>query len=122
MAQLKRIKKELLDLQKNPSTQFNAGPVNDDLFQWRAILFGPPGTPYENGEFHVSISFPSNYPFNPPKLKFIAKIYHRSITSNGTVCNYCLSNQIPWSLNKTISNNVLEAYFSLLSLPTSYLL
>ena len=57
-----RIQRELLDLQKNPSTQFSAEPVNDDLFHWGAILIGPPGTPYENGVFppfhFISIRLP----------------------------------------------------------------
>ena len=54
---LKRIKKELLDLQKNPSTQFSAEPVNDNIFHCKAILIGPPRTPYENGKLHFSIFF-----------------------------------------------------------------
>ena len=113
-----RIQRELLDLQKNPSTQFSAGPVNDNLFQWRAILFGPPGTPYENGNFHLSISFSSDYPFNPPKLRFITKIYHRCISVSGIVCNHCAPRYlIPWSPAITTSK-VLEAYSSLLRDPT----
>ena len=115
---LARIQRELLDLQKNPSSQFSAGPVNDNFFQWRAILFGPPGTPYENGNFHLSISFPYDYPFHSPKLRFITKIYHRCISMSGFVCNHCTPCYlIPWSPAMTVSK-VLEAYFSLLCDPT----
>ena len=118
---LKRIQKELLELQKNPSTKFSAGPINDNLFQWRAILFGPVGTPYENGNFHLSISIPSDYPFKPPKLRFITKIYHRCITSDGSVCSYCecnlYNNSSQWSPAITISK-ILQAYSSLLRDPT----
>ena len=115
---LKRIKKELLDLQKNPSTLFSAGPVNDNLFQWRAILFGPHGTPYENGRFHISSSFPSDYPFNPPKLTFITKIYHRCISMSDLVCNHCVSRYLIPRSPAITTLNVLEAYSSLLCNPT----
>ena len=118
MAALKRLERELLDLKKNPSTQFSEGPDNDNLFQWRAILFGPPGTPYENGNFHVSISIPSDFPFKPPKVRFITKIYHRCIKSDGTVCSYCGPRHlIPWSPAKTI-RKVLEKYSLRLRDPT----
>ena len=34
---------------------------------------GPDGTPYTGGTFHVDITIPSDYPFSPPKMKFITK-------------------------------------------------
>ncbi|GFZ04517.1 phosphate 2 [Actinidia rufa] len=34
----------------------------------RAVVIGPPGTPYYHGLFFFDILFPSNYPNRPPKL------------------------------------------------------
>ena len=30
------------------------------------ILRGPPGTPYEDGEYWGQLQFPGDYPFKPP--------------------------------------------------------
>ena len=115
-AALKRLDRELSDLQKNPSTQFSVESVEDDFFQWKAILIGPPGTPYENGKFHLSISIPLEYPFKPPNVKFITKIYHVGITSSGTICDHCEHKLVPWRASDKISKLV-QAYYSILCDP-----
>ena len=42
---------------------------------------GPVGTPYEGGFFEVDIEVPLQYPFAPPKMKFITKVYHPNVSS-----------------------------------------
>ena len=42
---------------------------------------GPEGTPYEGGSFQVDIELSIHYPFAPPKMKFITKVYHPNISS-----------------------------------------
>ena len=34
---------------------------------------GPDDTPYSNGVFHIDIIITPDYPFSPPKMKFITK-------------------------------------------------
>ena len=65
---LLRIKKELLDLQKNPFTQFSAEPVDDDLFQLKATLIGPPETLYKNKNSTLSFFFHPNTQSNHQSL------------------------------------------------------
>ena len=74
---IRRISKELSDLIREPLQNCSAYPIdNHNLFTWKASFKGPSDTPYENGIFHLNIVFPENYPFQPPKVKFITKIYH----------------------------------------------
>ena len=42
--------------------------------------------PYNKGAFKISIEFPSEYPFKPPKITFKTKIYHPNIDEKGQVC------------------------------------
>jgi|Transcript_114488 ubiquitin-conjugating enzyme E2 D/E len=113
MAQ-KRIQKELKDYAKDPPSNCSAGPVGDDLFHWQATLMGPGDSPYEGGIFFLDISFPADYPFKPPKVKFNTKIYHPNINNNGGICLDILKDQ--WSPALTISK-VLLSICSLLTDP-----
>lgn len=112
---LKRISKELLDIQKDPPTNCSAGPVdNNDLFNWSATIMGPSDSAYQGGVFFLTIRFPTDYPFKPPKISFTTKIYHPNINANGSICLDILKDQ--WSPALTISK-VLLSISSLLTDP-----
>jgi ubiquitin-conjugating enzyme E2 D/E len=117
MAQaLKRIKKELEEINKAELEEgYSAGPEDDsDMFKWVATIPGPEESPYEGGVFNLSVEFPKDFPFKPPKVEFTTKVYHPNVKSTGTICLDILKDA--WSPDIKISQ-VLMAINNLLINP-----
>merc|ERR1711998_339291 len=91
-----------------------ANPTGHDLFSWEAGISGPPDSAWKGGHFRLSIYLPADYPFKPPKVQFMTKIYHCNVNANGSVNVDILQSQ--WSPAKTIPN-VLQALYDLLENP-----
>eukprot|EP01084_Bolivina_argentea_P242269 406484_1 len=113
---LRRITKELKDIDNDPPANCSAGPIGDDLFKWSATISGPIDSPYDGGVFFLDINFPQDYPFKPPKIRFTTKIYHCGINHKGGISLAILRDN--WSPALTISK-LLLAIQSLLTDPNS---
>ena len=68
-------------------------PANPNHFT--GTVMGPVDTPYSGGTFVVDITIPaSGYPFFPPKMKFVTRLWHPNVSSvTGSICLDILKDQ-----------------------------
>ncbi|CAF1582987.1 unnamed protein product [Didymodactylos carnosus] len=112
----RRITKELRELVIGDPILM-AGPINNDLFHWEAIIQGPINTPYENGKFINRILFTDLYPIKPPKCYMMTKIFHPNIHEySGEICLTLLDRG--WRTTLTVGN-ILSGIYNLLQQPNS---
>lgn len=114
MSTLQRLKFEIKNQEElqNYGIDFEIQEYN--IYNWIVYMKGPDNSPYQDGKFKLSINFPSNYPFSPPLINFITRIYHCNINNSGGICLDILKEQ--WSPALTI-NKVLLSIISLLNDP-----
>ena len=102
MASIKRIHKELKEMEKDPPLGCSAAPINkSDMTHWSAVIMSTADSVYHGGVFHLDIRFTSDYPFKPPQIKFLTKIHHCNISCDGSICIDILKGN--WSPALTIS-------------------
>ncbi|VDN01145.1 unnamed protein product [Thelazia callipaeda] len=77
---------ELKGLQTSPVEGFTVTANEDNMFVWTVALYGPPGTLYQGGYFKAVLKFPTNYPYAPPSIKFLNKVWHPNVYENGELC------------------------------------
>eukprot|EP01134_Creolimax_fragrantissima_P001401 CFRG1401T1 len=106
LAASSRIQKELAEITLDPPFNCSAGPKGDSLVTWCATIMGPKDSPYEGGVFVLDINFNKDYPFKPPKVKFVTKIYHCNVSPSGEICLDILKDK--WSPALTISKVLLS--------------
>jgi ubiquitin-conjugating enzyme (huntingtin interacting protein 2) len=109
MATEMRLAKELKDISNPDDTSgVHATPIDPkNNKHLQGTIRGSSGTPYENGVFHIDIQINPQYPFEPPKMKFITKIWHPNISSQtGAICLDILKDQ--WSPALTIKTALLS--------------
>jgi len=113
-----RISRELQDTHKSEEAQsnlINIKLVSNSLLELTGQITGPPDTPYESGRFELEIKIPDTYPFNPPKVRFVTRIWHPNISSvTGAICLDILKDQ--WAAAMTI-RTVLLSLQALLAAP-----
>ncbi|PIO62741.1 ubiquitin--protein ligase, partial [Teladorsagia circumcincta] len=83
---LRALAMELKNIESQPLEGFTISASDDNLFVWTVGIYGPPNTLYQGGYFKAVIRFPPNYPYSPPSMKFLTKVWHPNVYENGDLC------------------------------------
>ncbi|GMH94704.1 hypothetical protein TrST_g5803 [Triparma strigata] len=85
-ALLSRLRADLKPFLTSPPPGCHLSQDPDNILKLNGSITGPEGTPFEGGAFMISIELSNRYPFTPPKLRFLTKIYHPNISPSGLTC------------------------------------
>jgi len=64
---VKRLMKEAAEL-STPTADYQAAPLEENLFEWHFTVRGPSDTDFEGGIYHGRILVPADYPMKPPDI------------------------------------------------------
>ncbi|CAI9734616.1 ubiquitin-conjugating enzyme E2-22 kDa [Octopus vulgaris] len=104
---IKREFREVISSEEVEKCRIRVELVNDKYDELKGEIAGPPETPYEGGKFQLEIKIPETYPFNPPKVRFVTRIWHPNISSvTGAVCLDILKDQ--WAAAMTLRTVLLS--------------
>ncbi|GBP13931.1 Ubiquitin-conjugating enzyme E2 R2 [Eumeta japonica] len=77
---LRALALEYKSLQEEPVEGFRVKLLGEDnLFEWEVAIFGPPDTLYQGGYFKAHMKFPPDYPYSPPSIRFLTKVWHPNV-------------------------------------------
>uniref|UniRef100_A0A8C4TCQ5 UBC core domain-containing protein n=1 Tax=Erpetoichthys calabaricus TaxID=27687 RepID=A0A8C4TCQ5_ERPCA len=74
---------------EDPLAGVSGAPSENNINVWNAVIFGPKGTPFEDGTFKVVIEFSEEYPSKPPTVRFISKRFHPNVYADGSTSPTC---------------------------------
>ena len=69
---ISRLLKDVKYIFKNPLTENGIYYIHDDtdMMKGYALIIGPSDTPYFGGNYFFEITYPTDYPHSPPKVKY----------------------------------------------------
>jgi len=86
-----RITREVALAQKNQDLSIAVACKDSDVRHLRALIIGPPSTPYEFGFYEFDLDFPKDYPIRSPEVRCITTNggrtrFNPNIYAEGKVC------------------------------------
>jgi ubiquitin-conjugating enzyme E2 Z len=116
---VKRILKDIKSLSESNCEDLGIYfSTTDDIYNIQVLIIGTEDTPYSYGNYLFDITFPDNYPFSPPQVKFCTQgkniRFNPNLYTNGKVCLSLLNtwNGPQW----TSCNSILSILLSIQSM------
>lgn len=78
----------------------------------KVLMKGKQGTPYEGGVFELFLTFPPDYPFKAPSLRFVTPFFHFNVARDGAICCSVLLDG--WSPSLSLVNLLSQVYADLM--------
>lgn len=88
----KRLLKDIANIMKYPLNDEGILYFHNEnnIFKGKIIVFGPKDSIYQNGVYMFKITYTANYPYEPPKVKYLTNNgktrFHPNLYRNGKVC------------------------------------
>eukprot|EP01005_Ploeotia_sp_CARIB1_P001477 NODE_402_length_875_cov_261.498663_g394_i0.p1 GENE.NODE_402_length_875_cov_261.498663_g394_i0~~NODE_402_length_875_cov_261.498663_g394_i0.p1 ORF type:complete len:177 (+),score=20.33 NODE_402_length_875_cov_261.498663_g394_i0:45-533(+) len=102
-----RLREERKNWRKDHPHGFWARPVvnpdgSTNLMKWEGGIPGKSGTPWEGGEYCLTMDFSDDYPSKPPKCRFTPVLFHPNVYPSGTICLSILNEDKDWKPSITV--------------------
>lgn len=94
-----RLLRDVKQILKNPLTEQGIYYIHDDndILKGYALIIGPSDTPYFGGNYFFEISYPTDYPHSPPKVKYCTNGEKVRFNPNLYICGkVCVSLLNTW--------------------------
>ena len=87
---IQRLTSDIKFLLNNPLENIYYKHSEESILKGYALIIGNSNTPYNYGNFLFEFNFPEDYPFNPPKVKYLTNDgkmrFNPNLYSDGKVC------------------------------------
>jgi ubiquitin-protein ligase len=87
---IQRLTSDIKFLLNNPLENIYYKHSEESILKGYALIIGNSNTPYNYGNFLFEFNFPQDYPFNPPKVKYLTNDgkmrFNPNLYSDGKVC------------------------------------
>ncbi|MGI9554680.1 MAG: ubiquitin-conjugating enzyme E2 [Vampirovibrionia bacterium] len=109
---LKRVISDITDLVKHPLHDNGIYYEHDEenMLNGYVLIIPQGNSPYQHGYYFFTVQFPTNYPYSPPKMKYLTNNghtrFHPNLYRSGKVCLSLLNT---WRGDKWTSCNTLSS-------------
>jgi len=93
MVDVSRVQKELTECNRDREVSGVSIALHDgaNISHLTGTIAGPADSPYEGGTFVIDIRLPGGYPFEPPKMQFVTKVWYATLLPVVCIVDFAFS-------------------------------